>query len=530
MRIRKLRNWFSRSYWAIRLFRLSKSENTAAAPGLVLIQIDGLSFKQYQRGLREKNLPFIRSLAQKQKYKDYAHYSGMPSNTPAVQGELFYGVKGCVPAFNFVDRESGETFVMFDPKSAQEIEHRLNQKNVPLLKGGSSYSNIFAGGAEESHFCAANSSWNRIFQIFNPLTWLLIFIFHLNIFIRTLILLLLEIVIGVYGFVRGALSGKKIIFEFQMILGRALICVLLRELVVIGGKIDIARGLPIIHLNLIGYDEQAHWRGPSSKFAHWSLRGIDDAVRRVWKEARFAERRKYDIWIYSDHGQEDAIPYAVENGRSIEEAVASIFGEIANSEILKSKIHFSHAKRIEHTSPKVIAVGMGPLVHIYPATALSAKEKERVISELLVTAKVPVVLIPKEVGQVEARTLTGEFMLPRDAKEILGGDHPFLKEAASDLVTLCHHPSAGKIIISGWCQGMKLITFASEIGCHAGYGPEETRGFALLSPDVPLSLKGRTYLRPLDIREAALRRLERTSGVGSKFNVVKEGSVNYVSL
>lgn len=529
LKIRKLRNWFSRSYWAIRLFRLSKSENAATTPGLVLIQIDGLSFKQYQRGLREKNLPFIRSLAKKQKYKDYEHYSGMPSNTPAVQGEFFYGVKGCVPAFSFVDRQSSETFVMFDPKPAQEIERRLNQSNEPLLRGGSSYSNIFTGGAEESHFCAANGKWDRIFQIFNPLTWFLIFIFHLNIFIRTLILLLIEFVIGIYDFVRGLLSGKKIIFEFQMILGRALICVLLRELVVIGGKIDIARGLPVIHLNLIGYDEQAHWRGPSSKFAHWSLKGIDDAVRRIWKEAKSSERGNYDVWIYSDHGQEDAIPYAVEYGRSIEEAVASIFGELADSKISKSKIHFSHAKQVVHASPKVIAVGMGPLVHIYPAAALSTEEKEHVISELLVTAKVPVVLIPKEAGKVEARTLTGTFILPKEAKEILGDNHPFLKEAASDLVALCHHPSAGKIIISGWCQGMKLITFAPETGCHAGYGPEETRGFALLPSDVRLNLGGRTYLRPLDLRQAALRHLERIAVIESKSSSVK-GDLNYVDV
>lgn len=527
---KKLRTLFSRSYWAIRLFRLSKTKDVATAPGLVLIQIDGLSFKQYQRGLREKNLPFIHSLIKKQKYKDYAHYSGMPSNTPAVQGELFYGVKGCVPAFNFVDQKSGETFVMFDPKSAQEIERRLNENNVPLLKGGSSYSNIFTGGGEESHYCAAGGGYSRLFQAFNPFAWLLIFIFHLNIFLRTVFLIFLEIIVGVSGFAQGALRGKKIIFEFQIILMRALICVLLRELVVMGAKIDIARGLPIIHLNLVGYDEQSHWRGPSSKFAHWSLRGIDDAVARVWKEARLAESRDYDIWIYSDHGQEDSALYVDENGRSIEEAIASIFGELADSKILKSKVHFSHAKRVEYTSPKVIAVGMGPLVHIYPAVELNSRDKERVISELLVTAKVPVVLIPKEAGQVEARTLKGKFALPRDANEILGEDHPFLKEAAIDLVALCHHPSAGKIIISGWCQGMKLITFASEHGCHAGYGPEETRGFALLPHDVPLNLKGRTYLRPLDIREAALRHLGRTSGIGFKMKIVKEGQVNHVSV
>ena len=266
----------------------------------------------------------------------------------------------------------------------------------------------------------------------------------------------------------------------------------------------------------MGYDEQSHWRGPSSKFAHWSLRGIDDAARRVWKEARFAERRDYAVWLYSDHGQEDAIPYAVENGKSVEEALSKIFGELEDSKILQRKVRFSHDERVEHASSKVIAIGMGPIVHIYPAAGLSVEEKERVIFEMLHTAKIPVVLIPKEAGRVEARTETGTFMLPAQASEILGENHPFLREAARDLVALCHHPSAGEIIISGWCQGKKLITFAAEGGCHAGYGPEETSGFALLSQDAPLNLSemhGRDYLRPLDIREAAFRHLKGTSGV-----------------
>ena len=127
-RIKKLSNWYNRSYWAIRLFRLSKSEDTATAPGLVMIQIDGLAFNQYRRGLREGNLPFLRSLLLKQKYKDHVHYSGMPSNTPAVQGELFYGVKGCVPAFNFLDKKSGQPFLLFDPKARKHYEKPSERK------------------------------------------------------------------------------------------------------------------------------------------------------------------------------------------------------------------------------------------------------------------------------------------------------------------------------------------------------------------------------------------------------------------
>jgi endonuclease/exonuclease/phosphatase family metal-dependent hydrolase len=511
--LRKLRNWFNRSYWAIRLLHLSKSEGTAAAPGLVMIQIDGLAFNQYRRGLREGNLPFLRSLLEKQKYKDHAHYSGMPSGTPAVQGELFYGVKGCVPAFNFLDKESGQPFLLFDPVAAQAIEERISKDHEPLLKGGSSYANIFKGGAGESPFCVNGGGWPRLLKVFNPFMWILIFIFHLDIFFRTVALFLLELVIGIGDFIRGIFGGKRIEIEFVFILVRALVCVLLRELVIMGAKIDIVRGLPIIHMNLGGYDEQAHRRGPSSKFAHWSLRGIDEGIKRVWKEARFAERRDYDIWIYSDHGQEDAVPYEKECGKSIQAAISEIFGASAASGKARRRFYLSHDKSFEYTSPKAVVLGMGPIAHIYPSAAMDPEETERIIAALLMTAKIPVVLTPKGDGQAEARTLKGKFMLPEEAHEILGKDHPFLKEAAEDLVTLCHHPSAGKIIIAGWYQGIHPIIFSGENGSHGGYGPEETKAFALLPPDVPLDSQGREYLRPLDLREAALRHLGRTAGL-----------------
>ena len=45
--------------------------------------------------------------------------------------------------------------------------------------------------------------------------------------------------------------------------------------------IDATRGLPVIYLDFVGYDEQSHRRGPSSRFAHWSLKGIDGAIGRL---------------------------------------------------------------------------------------------------------------------------------------------------------------------------------------------------------------------------------------------------------
>lgn len=522
---RRIRRWFTRSYWALRIFPLPKYDGPSSSPGLIIVQVDGLAQKQMRRALKEGRLPFMRRLIEKEKYKQYSHYSGVPSSTPAVQAELFYGVKTAVPAFNFCDHESGEAFTMYEPKCAAAVEERLAKGNLPLLEGGSSYSNIYTGGAAENHFCVAGIGWQGIFKALNPLTWTFLFIFHLDIILRTACLLLVEMVLGVYDCIRGALKGEKIFYEFQFIFTRVFICVLMRELVVLGAKVDIARGLPVIHVNFFGYDEQAHRRGPSSSFAHWCLRGIDDSIRRLWREAQLAERRDYDLWIYSDHGQEDTLPYPVKAGKRLEDIVAEIFGDPAAVPIQgkhrslnygccarspkhrSESIPESHTKKPEAETPKVKILGMGPLCHIYPALELSPEDKMKAAREILARAGVPAVLIPEETGEVKVLTSSGVRRLPEDAAEILGHDHPFLEEASQDLVRLCFHPDAGKLIVSGWRAGRKPETFPIENGSHAGFGQEETHGFALLPPDAPLPEREHEYLRPLDIREAVLHAL-----------------------
>lgn len=493
----RLKRWLDRAYWSLRVRPLSKpegSDSSASPAGLVLVQVDGLSQPQLQRALAEGRLPFLRRLIKNEKYAQYAHYSGLPSATPGVQGELFYGVKGCVPAFHFVDRETNKPFVMYDPKCAAEIERRLAAAgHPPLLEGGSSYSNIFCGGAAESHYCAAGIGWKTLFKSMNPISWPLLVIFHFDIFVRTFCLAVAEFFISVYEGIRGILKGERPGAELKFVLMRMIVCVFLRELTVLGARIDVARGLPVIHVNFFGYDEQAHRRGPASQFAHWSLRGIDSAISRIWRQTLIADRRDYDLWIYSDHGQEGTLPYPVQEGRRIEEAVFEIFGGTPEE-------------------PRVQVTGMGPLAHIYPAEPLSGEALEKVVRDLIEKVKAPLVLVPIQGDpdrRVRAYTRGEKHTLPEDAADIVGKDHPFFEEVTEDLLALCHHPGAGRLILSGWVKGQPPRTFPLENGSHAGFGPHETNGFALLPPDAPLAR--RPYLRPLDIRVAALRHLGRST-------------------
>lgn len=527
-RLRWLRRAVSRSEWAARLLRLPGSEEPPTAHGLVLIQIDGLSQTQLRRALTAGRMPFLRRLMKDERYRLHRLYSGLPASTPAFQGELFYGVKAAVPAFGFRDPGNGEIVRMFEPAAAAAAEKAIAQHGEPLLAGGSSYSNVFTGGADEAHFCPSALGWGAVLRQANPFA--LAFLLLANAFgaLRVLGLMLLEVALAVVDFVRGLIAGQDLGKELKFVPTRVAICVLLRELVRTGAEIDVARGLPVVHLNLLGYDEQAHRRGPSSAFAHWALKGIDRTVAGIWRAAHRSARRQYEVWIYSDHGQEEVAAYDRLAGRSIQQAAAEAFAglrrecpaaagpngrgvqsqraRILGGDLLQRLLPVYPENRGEEDGPVVAAYG--PLGWIYPPGRLSPRESGRMAEALAVEHKVPLVLV-REGGRVRAWTEDGTFILPDQADLVFGRDHPFLPSMSRDLSDLCHHPAAGPIAVAGWRAGAAPISFAIESGAHGGLGPEETAAFALLPCDAPLDAAAAPYLRALDLREAALAFLGR---------------------
>ena len=121
---------------------------------VILIQVDGLSHDQLKKALSAGRMPFVYNLVSGSAYHLKPCYSGIPSATPAFQGELFYSVKTCVPAFEFYDRSDGERKAMFQPAVSRDVSERLENLGTPLLSGGTAYSHIFSGGALEARYCA----------------------------------------------------------------------------------------------------------------------------------------------------------------------------------------------------------------------------------------------------------------------------------------------------------------------------------------------------------------------------------------
>jgi endonuclease/exonuclease/phosphatase family metal-dependent hydrolase/glycosyltransferase involved in cell wall biosynthesis len=530
--LRNIPRLLSLNEWSARLLRLPVVEGAETKPGLVFIQIDGLSKSRLTQAFANKKMPFLNGLLQKKYYRLYSHYPGLPSSTPSMQGELFYGVKQSVPAFAFLDRKSNRIFRMYDAAAVREIEQRLAAQGPGLLDGGSSYANIFSGGAQESHFCATSLGWGKIWKDVNPIKFSILVLAHFPSLVRMVVLTAWEVILGVVDFGRGIFKGNNFKTEFKFIYLRALLCILLRELVIVGAKIDIARGVPIIHMNLLGYDETTHNHGPASHSAGWPLQGIDHTVEKIYRKALHSPRRSYDVWIYSDHGQEDAVSYVTKYNRSVSEAVAEIFKEFdataeallldKNGEELQRArfLGFSFVEKIvgginevqgKELEKKLVVTAIGPTGNIYLPRKMGKDEMYRFARELVDKAKIPVVMLPEGGLQVRVWNEEGEFTLPQDAKKILGDNHPFLAQVTQDLISLCHHPNSGDLTFMGFTLKGKAMTFPIEIGSHAGPGLEETNAFAFLPGDIIPASAQPEYLTPTDLRAAALLFLKRST-------------------
>ena len=535
-RLRWLRQKFRRTHWLARLLGIEPPTGEADEPGLILIQIDGLSRTQMELAVKNGRMPFLARLMRRGHFTLEDFYSGLPSTTPAVQGEIFFGVRTAVPSFEFLRRKSGKVFRMYESTAAAEIQNELESRCPdPLLKGGRAYLDIYRAGAKDSRYCSQDTAFREILRRFWPCKWLLLVGVYTPTLLRIFALILLEFGLAIMDAVRGLFQRETFYHEFGFVPARVFFGILLRELVRFRVLLDIECGVQVIHANFLGYDEQAHRRGPDSAFAHWTLKGIDRAVRDICRAADFSVYRDYEWIVFSDHGQERTIPFVRKYGREIDAAVREVFsqGALAGREIWMSRLpetightlerwrFFAGMKRpgreaaaIPDPTSQIVVTAMGPVGHLYLPILPSAPELQAYANALVKIAGVPLVLMRESSDSIRAYNFRGVWRLPADAAEVLGADHPYLQEAASDLVQLVQHPDAGNLVICGWDPLEPPLSFPMENGAHGGPGYEETRGFLLL-PDrirrwhVAHLANTANRIRGEDLREIAMHFLGR---------------------
>lgn len=513
----------SRSRLALRLLSLLKNKYSNKH-GIVMIQIDGLSRKQLEKAMQAGKMPFLKKILKDEDFTIKKMYSGVPSTTPSVQGELFYGVKQAVPAFGYFDRALGEPVSMMSSENSAKVEDRLRREHRSIFEEGSSHGNIYGMGALTASFCMNRTGLAERIKKVSLLRLAVVAMLYGMSWFRVLFSLVPEFFLAAYDLVHGVSKGMELKYELSFLPKRVLISSTLSELTTLSSCLEVAEGLPLVHCNFFTYDEQAHRRGPDSAFAHWSLKSIDKHIRRIWKTAHKAGGRNYDFILYSDHGQEATDSYDKATGGAIDGAIEDCAektglgtGLVAESPVRASMFRLQlFSKRLSrawkdmdtrqfNTLAGLVFVCMGPLGHLYivKREARSEKTRKNIARRLVRDYQVPLVIYLDDLENARYFNHDGEGDLVSDARRVMGEDHPYAKEVSKDLRDLLKHENAGELILSGWKTGGRPLSFSIENGAHGGPGSQETDAFLILPKDFALS--GKEFIRPVDLRREVMR-------------------------
>jgi hypothetical protein len=301
--------------------RLDLSKAGPAKRKFIVIQIDSLPFSTLKTFLEKGSCRYIRHLLENEGYSLQKWNCGVPSGTPHIQSGIMYGDNSMVPGFRFVDKKNKKQVSFGNPNHVHDFEQRFFSGKDGILKGGSSYSNHFSGGAEHSILTMSTiTKRKRLKRIKESTLWLFLVLYPASA-LRVIYYAVSELLIEAgevlaYPLVR-LFSRRKIIWSFWIPFRRLLMNAIMAELITLGVILDVKRGVPKIYINYMNYDDIAHLRGPDSTAAYFMVRALDRRVKRIC----LAAGDGYDIHVISDHGQVPAVPFRILNKMTLPEFV-----------------------------------------------------------------------------------------------------------------------------------------------------------------------------------------------------------------
>ncbi|WP_322800882.1 alkaline phosphatase family protein [Thermoflexus sp.] len=319
--MKRILRWVYRAKYRLLGRRMGQPEAPPTLErGLVLIQIDGLSFLHLQRALQEGRMPYLARQIRKGRFQVAPWFAGFPTTTPVVTAALLYGQLDAIPGFRWYERMRKEPVVMKRPAHVRRVAARLRSDGGGgLLRGGACYASMFDGGAERTIFTLSTMGLPGLLSGVQGLGLFLMVLLNPGRIWRILRMVARDILDELWYGIRSWETWWRFLRDPTGLFRTAFLALgsaLLHELLTFSLSMDIHRGISPLYAIYVLYDEAAHRYGPDHPVAFRALRRLDAYLREIDRMAGFA-RRPYDLYIFSDHGMTPSEPFARRFGRSL---------------------------------------------------------------------------------------------------------------------------------------------------------------------------------------------------------------------
>ena len=289
--------------------------------GLMMVEIDGLSYWHLRRALEMGLLPTLRRMMEERGYQLARVDCGLPSMTSACQAGIMFGDNYDIPAYRWYDKQKQKVYV--SALDAPEINARYAH-GAGLMRRGSSIMNMLDGDAEKSMFTQSNlfsASAAEQQQRAQDAALLLLSPYFLT---RALALFFVELLREVAEALLQQLRREwprlnRLAHGYPLV--RAATCTILRDIAAQIAILDMMRGVPSIYMLYLGYDEVAHHSGPWSGDAFGDLKRLDRTLARLYRVATERAVRPYDLISLSDHGQSAGPTFLQRYGTTIKQFI-----------------------------------------------------------------------------------------------------------------------------------------------------------------------------------------------------------------
>jgi uncharacterized membrane protein YvlD (DUF360 family) len=296
-------------------------------PGLVIIQLDGLSHDVMSHSVRAGRVPEMSSWLRSGTHK-LGHWDALlPSTTPASQAGILHGNNDGIPNFRWWEKKGRRLLVANHPEDATVIEERISNGEGLLSPGGASISNIFTGDADRAFLVMSTIKVKeRGLGQSDAFAWFFVSPYNYMVMGAKYIAEVVKERIQSWRQQRAGMvphMGHHRNFPYPFV--RAATNVALRAL---GTSLiiqEMYRGTPVIYMDYTDYDEIAHHSGPERPESLDALDGVDRELRTLRKAAEDAAR-PYRFVILADHGQSLGQTFLQRYGVTLQDVVRSLMG------------------------------------------------------------------------------------------------------------------------------------------------------------------------------------------------------------